>query len=221
MTDTCLVACHQPDLLPYTGFWHKMQRADVFVLLPYDQFQKHGYQRRVLMREYWYSHRLVNDPSLIPINEVWVHPGWQDRLIACVRGRYRGSQFWKLVGPDLCERIEQIEGSHRLSEVNTALIRMMADLLNIKTPIINASPVNLLTGTDRVIQHVLAIPGATGYLSGAGARAYMPDAEDRFAEHGLTLEWSRHHPTSPDSILTTWFDAEHPMDGVRLCDSRS
>ena len=49
------VTIHQPDLLPYSGFWFKMATSDTFVLSVHDQFQKHGYQRRVKMRGAWCS----------------------------------------------------------------------------------------------------------------------------------------------------------------------
>jgi len=60
-----LVSIHQPDLLPYSGFWFKTAVSDVFVVARHDQFQKHGYQRRVAMRESWVSHQLVGKPSLV------------------------------------------------------------------------------------------------------------------------------------------------------------
>ena len=50
-----IVAIHQPDLLPYSGFWFKMATCDTFVLAVHDQVQKHGYQRRVRMRGTWVS----------------------------------------------------------------------------------------------------------------------------------------------------------------------
>ena len=34
-----LVSIHQPDLLPYSGFWFKMAVSDVFVVARHDQFQ--------------------------------------------------------------------------------------------------------------------------------------------------------------------------------------
>ena len=33
-----IYAAHQPDLLPYSGFWYKMAKADVFDLKIWDQF---------------------------------------------------------------------------------------------------------------------------------------------------------------------------------------
>ena len=69
------VTIHQPDLLPYSGFWFKMATCDAFVLSVHDQFQKHGYQRRVKMRDAWCSHQLVGKPALVPINAIEVARG--------------------------------------------------------------------------------------------------------------------------------------------------
>ena len=74
------VAIHQPDLLPWPGFWFKMVNCDLFVLAVHDQLQKHWVQRRVMMRETWVSLSLETKPHLIPINETMVKPGWQDHL---------------------------------------------------------------------------------------------------------------------------------------------
>lgn len=62
-----ILAAHQPDLLPWTGVWHKMDRADVFDVAIHDQFQSRGYQRRVQMRGSWTSIPLVGKPTLCPI----------------------------------------------------------------------------------------------------------------------------------------------------------
>ena len=45
-----LYSAHQPDLLPYSGFFYKMANADVFDLKIWDQYVNRGYQRRVMMR---------------------------------------------------------------------------------------------------------------------------------------------------------------------------
>ena len=61
------VAIHQPDLLPWSGFWYKMMNVDTFVLAIHDQLQKHWVQRRVMMRDSWVSLPLVGKPQLIPL----------------------------------------------------------------------------------------------------------------------------------------------------------
>ena len=89
------VAIHQPDLLPYSGFWYKMIHSDVFILAVHDQFQKHGYQRRVTMRGRWASHILEGKPALIPIEDVVVREGWQRHLTNVIRGRYSAARYFK------------------------------------------------------------------------------------------------------------------------------
>lgn len=211
-----IVAIHQPDLLPYSGFWFKMINSDIFVISQHDQFQKHGYQRRVTMRGAWCSHQLQGKPSLVPITSVRVLPGWQDRLIGVIRGRYTGSRYWKSRGLPLLDRIASSEGTS-LAGVNLSLIYVLRDVLEINTPIAFTDPPTE-NGVARLIEQVKAV-GGTGYLSGAGATAYMGDeATATFADAGIELKWSQHQMTSGDSILTVLMDDDRPVEVIaRQC----
>ncbi|WP_188780255.1 WbqC family protein [Marmoricola endophyticus] len=207
------MAIHQPDLLPYSGFWFKMATSDVFVVAVHDQFQKHGYQRRVTMREAWCSHRLVGKPSLVPIDDVEVAEGWQQHLCDVIRGRYTGARHWRDRGGELLERISACTGT-TLDEVNLSMIRAVRDLLGIGTELVVTAPPRQ-AGIDRLIEQVATV-GGTEYVSGAGGAAYLgADADERFADHGITLRWSAHVPASPDSIVTVLMDHDDPMDVVR------
>ncbi len=207
------VAIHQPDLLPYSGFWFKMANSDTFVLALHDQFQKHGYQRRVTMRETWVSHQLVGKPALCPISEVQVQPGWQGRLVDAIRGRYSTAKHWRSRGVSLCEGIAACAGDS-LADANVALIELVRPMLGITTPlVVTAPPVG--QGTERLIEVVSAVNG-TSYLSGAGGRAYMgDDPEGRFAAAGIALEWSHHAAVTGDSIVTVLLDHDDPAEIVR------
>lgn len=207
-----VVGIHQPDFLPYSGFWFKMLHSDVFVLAVHDQFQKHGYQRRVRMRDSWVSHQLVGKPALCPIDTIDVAPGWQGRLVDAIRGRYLGARRFKDRGVELLGRIEAAEGSS-LVEVNRALIDVVRDMLGITTPLVVTEPPTK-HGTERLIEQVKMV-GGTEYLSGSGGAAYMgEDAADRFAAQGLTLSWSAHHHLTGDSIVTVLLDYDDPMTAI-------
>ncbi len=207
-----IVAIHQPDLLPYSGFWFKMVHSDLFVLAVHDQFQKHGYQRRVKMRDTWVSHQLVGKPALVPIHTIEVQPGWQGRLTASIRGRYTGSRHWKGRGVELCARIDAAHGS-TLVDANRALIDIVRDLLDIRTPIVVTDPPTR-SGTERLIEQVRLV-GGTAYLSGSGGTAYMGDqAGQRFAAEGITLSWSPHQHLTGDSIVTVLMDHDDPMAAI-------
>ncbi len=207
-----IVAIHQPDLLPYSGFWFKMINSDLFIISRHDQFQKHGYQRRVTMRDAWCSHQLDGKPSLVPITSVTVLPGWQDRLAGVIRGRYTGSKHWKSRGLPLLDRIGACEGT-TLDEVNLSMVLVLRDVLEIRTPLAFTDPPEE-AGVARLIEQVHAVGGTT-YLSGAGASAYMgQDAPAAFADAGIELKWSDHQITSGDSVLTVLLDHDDPIDVI-------
>jgi WbqC-like protein family len=206
------VAIHQPDLLPYSGFWFKMATSDVFVVAVHDQFQKHGYQRRVMMRDSWCSHQLVGKPSLVPIDSIEVAPGWQSRIVNVIRGRYARARHFPTRGEELVARIEAASGT-RLDEVNLAMIRILCDLLGIDTELVITDPPQG-AGIDRLIEEV-AMVGGTSYLSGAGGAAYLgEDATERFRHHGIELLWSTHEMSTGDSIVSVLMDEEDPMEVV-------
>ena len=203
------VTIHQPDLLPYSGFWFKMATSDAFILSVHDQFQKHGYQRRVTMRGAWCSHQLVGKPSMMPINEVEVAEGWQRRIVDVIRGRYAGSAYYRTRGRELSDRILACDGS-LLHEVNIAMIEIVRDMLGITTPLVITEP-PVGAATERLIEQVKMV-GGSAYLAGQGGRSYMgDDPEIRFAEAGLQLLWSQHRLTTGDSVVNLLMDEPDPM----------
>ncbi|RYC05826.1 WbqC family protein [Nocardioides zhouii] len=206
------VAIHQPDLLPWPGFWFKMVNCDLFVLAVHDQLQKHWVQRRVMMRETWVTLPLETKPHLIPIKETMVKPGWQDHLEASITGRYRNARHWKDRSGDVLAMIHSVD-SHNLAEVNHQMILSMRDYLGITTDVVVTDPPQE-KAADRVLEQ-LQMVGATSYLSGTGAKDYLGDeARARFADLGIGLEFSDHHKTTGDSIVTVLMDHDDPMEIV-------
>ncbi len=208
------VAIHQPDLLPWSGFWYKMMNVDTFVLAIHDQLQKHWVQRRVMMRDSWVSLPLVGKPQLIPITEVEVKDGWQEHLANSIRGRYVGAKHWKSRGSELIDRISAVD-EHMLAPINLALINSMREWLGIDTTIvITDPPVN--RGVDRVFEQ-LQMVGATSYLSGSGAKGYIDEAaETKFENLGIELVWTAHQKTTGDSLVTILMDYDDPMEIISL-----
>lgn len=206
------VAIHQPDLLPWSGFWFKMVNSDAFVLAVHDQLQKHWVQRRVMMRETWVTLPLVGKPHLVPINTVEVKDGWQDHLVDSIRGRYVGARHWKDRGGEILDRISSVQGSN-LAQINIALIEHVRDMLGITTRLIVPDPPEH-AGLERVLE-VLQAVGATSYLSGTGARDYIRDeGQRRFDDLGIELVWSDHLKTTGDSIVTVFMDYDDPMEVI-------
>lgn len=210
-------SAHQPDLLPYSGFWHKMAKADLFDLKIWDQFVAKGYQRRVTMRGGWVTLPLVKSPDTEPINTKRVKDTAPAHLVDEIVRRYthgaRTPRFWEPYGPRICDEILSIK-TDLLWEFNFRLILLVRDLLGIQTPLTFSRPASPGTrGSSGIISVIQAFPGPMEYLSGVGARSYMGDCQE-FTDADIPVIWSRHRPATGDSILTVLFDYEDPMSVV-------
>lgn len=205
-----LLAAHQPDLLPWTGFWHKMWRAEVFDLAIYDQFQDRGYQRRVQMRGGWASVPLRGKPKLCPISEVRVAPEAVHVLCDLIAGRYRDAPFWRERGPEVLQLVHKAAEHERLWLFNLELILGVREMLQISTPVAIGRPLQN-RGTDGLVE-LCRYYGAQTYLSGTGGKAYLDESVMKGWQ--IDVLWSKHQSWTGDSILTTLFDKEEPMAWV-------
>ena len=206
------VAMHQPDFLPYSGFFHKMAKADVFEIGIYFQYSKSGYQRRVKMRDQWASVPLLGTPGHIPIHEVRIDPDAAITSVSnTIRGRYSGARYWKLRGDDLLGIIAEARVGH-LWQFNLALMLGVRDMLGISTPIAIGSPLKGVK-SEAVVHGLQQYGPGVHHLSGPGARVYM-DENGEFTDAGITFEFTRHAPVTGDSIVSVLMDYQDPLEIV-------
>jgi hypothetical protein len=216
-----IVAVHQPDLLPYSGFWYKMAKADIFDIKLYDQFTQRGYQRRVLMRGTWASIPVRSHSSRKSILDVRIDADMARRtLIDNITGRYRGADGWAQYGSLLVEMISDVT-TNRLWQFNLELIIRLRDLLQITTPLAIASKPSGRR-SEGIVEGLSNFMNPT-YISGVGGRAYMGGCE-KFEDAGIPVIWSRHRPVSPESVITILMDYEDPLgvimaEGDHACGS--
>lgn len=203
-----IVAAHQPDLLPYSGFFYKLAKADVFDLKVWDQYVQRGFQRRVAMRGQWVSLPVISESSTAPINTLRLNP---DRapavLVDGIHKHYRKSKHWDKYGPMICDEILATR-TELLWQFNFALILMVRDILGIRTPVGVGCP-HKNRGSAGVVEALQAY-GTPTYLSGTGAKVYMGDCQE-FADAGIPVIFSNHEPITGDSILTVLMDYDDPL----------
>lgn len=203
-----IVTTHQADLLPYSGFWFKMAKADLFDLKIYDQFQARGYQRRVMMRDKWASIPVIGSPTRARICDVRIDPDQaRETLTNLITGRYRGSRNWHVMGKTLVEMINEIH-TEQLWQFNLSLLLGVRDLLGMTTPIAISVPPQGHGSTGLV--SVLRRYNARTYLAGTGGRVYMGDCAE-FRDAGITVQWSTHRPVTGDSIVSVLMDFDDPL----------
>lgn len=204
------IAIHQPDYLPWPGFFHKMAQADLFVLLDDCGFSRQRATHRVQIRRpdgvRWLS--VPVGKTTAPITELqpdtrqeWGLSHWH-----ILSAAYRHAPYWQDVAAWLKPLLEQ--RWERLTDVNIACLRQMAQILGITTPFVRTSAFpsdvkrGLGTSGTRIV-NICRYLGATAYYSGHGAKAY--NDESAFAAAGVRLEYSDFQPpvypqTGPDFV---------------------
>ena len=131
-----IVAIHQPNYLPWLGYFNKMHQADVFIFLDNVKFSKGSYTNRVRILSSK-GPRWLTVPVKVKMGQKIfdVKPsrhGWQRSHIDLLRNEYaKAGQFARIL-PELKEELVALpEGN--IAEINIMLIRTLASRLGIQT----------------------------------------------------------------------------------------
>jgi hypothetical protein len=172
-----IVSVHQPQYLPWLGYFDKIDRADAFVLLDTVQYKKNEWQNRNRIKTaqgpQWLTVPvLYRFPQLICEVGVNGRERWQHRHQQALATNYRKAPHWgHLEG--LFEEIFS-RSWETVSELNIHVVKRLAALLGIATPIHVAS--ELGTFPEDPDERLIALTkhfGAGTYLAGGGGRDYM------------------------------------------------
>ncbi len=189
------VAIHQPEFLGWLGFYHKMSRADVWVVLDDVQFIKRGFLQRNRIKTahgvQWLTVPVLTKGAFTQrIRDVRIDEGrdWRRKHLATLRNAYAGAPF-------LGEFLSILEGAYaepgdRLWELDVHVFRAVAARLGIAPRFVLASELGVQSeATDRLVDLTRAAGGDV-YVSGQGGFRYMDVAA--FERAGIALETT--HP---------------------------
>ena len=180
-----IFAAHQPNFLPYPGFWAKMDRADVFGLMPKAQFTKGDYQNRVKIGKddnaRWLSLPVTREFGC-SIDQVRLAENCKlKKIVGPIRDTYSKYPFWKDYGDAICD-LFLITGS-RLYDVNRLYIIQLQTFLGIRKPL-KQMPANTDNPSGDLARWAVNNECDT-YLSGPGAKAYLN--EEVFKDYNVKL----------------------------------
>jgi WbqC-like protein family len=211
-----VVAIHQPNYLPWLGFFAKAMDCDVLVLYDNIQFEKRGYTSRVRIKSsqgvQWLTEPvLVHGRAYQDIQDVmFAEPDWPRRHLKCIQLNYARAAYFEAYFGQLAELL-CAPGSN-LSGCNERLIRWACEVLQLKPVVVRASDLasEVTDPTQRLIALVRAVGGDT-YLSGSGGFAYQD--VDEFERAGLRVVRGRSvFPEYPQ----LWGDFCHGLSIVDL-----
>ncbi|MBN2009908.1 WbqC family protein [candidate division KSB1 bacterium] len=192
------VAIHQPNFLPWIGYFYKMANADRFVFLDNVQFSKGSYTNRVLIKtnngdSMWLTVPIDRASGKI-IDQVKVNSetDWRKKHLATLRQHYGKAKFFDTYFPQI-EEVYQ-KNHEYLSEFNSDLIVLLHKILSLNSELYFSSKMETDGRSTDLLVDICKKLEATEYLSGRGGVKYQD--EDLFLTQNIKLEYtSFQHPT--------------------------
>jgi len=191
-----IITGHQPNYLPYLGFFHKITLCDVFVIVDTVQYVKRGpfgwiNRNKIRTPDGWlwltvpvlskgkYTQSIID--TMIDNLKPWQHKHWRSINLA-----YQKAPYFHL-HKDFFQKIYETKWE-KLSDLNEAIIRYIIPALGIKVEITKTSsiynvetlqrcpPRQIMSGTDLIIDMCKKL-GADAYVHGKHGKDYIDPAK--------------------------------------------
>jgi len=188
------VAVHQPNYLPWIGYFRKIAISDLFVIFDDVQFEKGGYTNRVNIRisdqAKWLTEPInkrgilkstINDIEFVADND------WRKNHFDKIASSYGKRPFYFELKEVLLSLFDN--DFTRLSDFNSAAIESFVTRLNLNVGLVRSSTLDY--NRDESASHKLVsicrIFGGDVYCSGRGGKNY--NDEKLFLDSGVSVEY--------------------------------
>jgi hypothetical protein len=190
-----IVAIHQPNYLPWCGYFAKIAAADVFVVLddvPLSNGRSFVSRTEIASPhgKQWLTVPVARTRDA-PIAEArFADQRWPARHVRTLQAMYGHASY----APTLLTGLQALYASpgERLAEFNLALLRHLLHILGIGTPVVRASQLQVGgTGSQHLLGLVQAV-GGTAYLSGPSGQRYLDPGP--FADARVAIRYGQYEP---------------------------
>lgn len=197
-----IVTIHQPEHMPWLGFFDKMRRAELFVFLDNVQYRHKYFQNRNRIRssngETW-----LNVPVLTKgkreqlINEVEIDTRevrWRQKCWASISLNYQKAPYFEGYR-DFFQDLYEKEW-HLLSDLNEFIISYIIRELGLTVKLVKASELQVSGIGERLILDICKEVGAKTYISGvSGIGGRGREFESEFSKEGIEVIYQEfYHP---------------------------
>lgn len=195
-----IVAIHQPNFLPWIGFFYKILKSDIFVLLDIVQFSKNSYQNRVKIKipqgALWLTVPVIhNFGQLTKDVKINNNEKWKDKHLKTLEMNYKRAPYFEIIYSMLKDIYHKKEWEF-ITDFNIELINTVCNFIEIKTKIVVASSLDVKGSSTDLLIDIVKKLGGTTYLSGKGGIKYQD--EEKFKNNMISLIYTDFkHPIYP------------------------
>lgn len=196
-----IVTIHQPEHLPWLGFFHKMNHADCMVLLDNVDYRKNYFQNR---------NRILTPNGISYLTLPVLTKRSSSKLIKDIRikedirtiKKYLKTLYYSYhQHPDFYQHYDSIKrilerNNGYLSEVNISIIKYLAQELGIHTKLLKASDLDVTGNKSELLLNICKETGVDIYLSGPSGKDYLDEA--LFRKNNISVLYHQfNHPVYP------------------------
>ena len=187
-----VIAVHQPNYLPWIGYFYKMFHSDVFVLFDSTQYSKKSWINRNRIKTpkgpSWLSVPvMISKGHKQRINEIEVcnQFNWRNKHLKTIQNFYSSTPFFKYYK----DEIENIYGQRydKLITINLKIVNMIRKWLNIDNDLVLSSELNLHDEDNNNLGICKNLAGDV-YLSGDGSDGYLNEGD--FTENDINITYT-------------------------------
>lgn len=189
------IAIHQPEFMPWPGFFYKMIMAEEYVVLDYVQFKKRYFDNRNVIVSPAGEVSYISIPVRCkgrfkqPIHNVEIDntQRWKDKILKKIRHFYSKAPYFEKYYQELNNLLTLKEYNYLL-ELNIGLINFFRKHLRIYTPMLHSSQMDIdgYKGSDLILR-ICLLKKADTYLAGRLSKDYLK--EEAFQKDGIRIKW--------------------------------
>jgi hypothetical protein len=193
------VAIHQPNYLPWVGYFHKIHVSDTFVFFDDVEYSSRSWinRNKIKTPDGWTWLTVpVRVSSVDRINEVEIDDNqpWQEEHRKSIQRNYGKADYFDEFKEVLFSAYE--DDWRYLHELNIHLIKTVSEELGFECDFVRCSELDVEGSSTRLLINVCEELGADEYFSGEGGKDYME--ENMFDERGVELTYQNiDHPEYP------------------------
>ena len=207
------VAIHQPNYLPWLGYFVKMYLSDVFVFHDTVGFSKSGYTKRCKIigakgttSTTWLSVPVSNREEGTSIKDIEIAEDdkWRGKHLRKIENAYASAPYFEECYSFLRKQLTTHQSHRCLTDLNTSLIQDIATQLEIYPKYVYSSELKVEGQKSALNLNIAKALEASVYVQGSGAGTYEDDMAFRDAGVKIcpvdTYSWLSNHPYTTDAL---------------------
>lgn len=210
----------QSNYIPWKGVFDMIRQVDTFVFFDDVDFTKRDWRTRNTIKtqngNVWLAVPVSKRPRGTKINEMEISYGedWRKKHLASIKHSYGKAKYFEEYSWIL-DRLYTGEEIKKLSEFNIQSIKLLCEVLGIKTSFVNSSDLDASGSKDDRLIDICKKVNATEYLSGPAAKDYIDP--EKFKKAGITLKYIDYNYPQYDQLHGDFDHYVSVLDLVFTC----